>query len=117
MKSKTYNKEINSDFNRKGEIMPVDMNKVIEDFKKLNNSKEFQNLLSRVDVLKARWSDEKDYEDFNDYIKEIKKVIPKKLKFIKMSKSFTIKMKFTETTAVEIYCKPTTINNRLIPLS
>lgn len=41
--------------------------------------------------LYSRWSCEKEYEDFNDYIKIVKSFLEKfKIEFVKMTKSFKI---------------------------
>ena len=36
--------------------------------------------------LYARWADEKDFENINDYAEPIKKALPRGFKFLKMSK-------------------------------
>jgi len=45
-----------------------------------------QQKVDRMFQLKYRWLDEYQYEDFNDYIAEMKKIIPSHWKFIKGTK-------------------------------
>jgi len=56
---------------------------------------------SNVDVLlylKDRWQDEKDYEDFKNYISQVKKFVESKgFVFVKMTKGFCITMKYLNT--------------------
>ena len=50
---------------------------------------EFQKDIDYLYMLKYRWMDEREYEDFNDYIENAKKNI-KSFKIKKMQKSFAI---------------------------
>lgn len=51
-------------------------------WKHLDNEK----LLRTLAELYFRWRDESEYEDFNDYIKVLKTLIPKGSKFVKATK-------------------------------
>jgi hypothetical protein len=43
--------------------------------------------------LRDRWQDEKEYEDFSDYIARIKKAIPSDFEVLKVTKAFAITVK------------------------
>lgn len=62
------------------------LNEILKD---LVESAEFQRDLNHLYMLKFRWMDEREYEDFNDYIENAKKNI-KSFKIKKMQKSFAI---------------------------
>ena len=59
--------------------------------KKLSQ-KAVNEIMGKLDYFEARWQDEKEYEDWNDYIIASKKLVEKKgLKFIKLlKKPFTL---------------------------
>lgn len=64
--------------------------------------------------LKCRWSDERDYEDFNDYIDVMKSFIEKKgYKFIKLTKSFIL----TLQGKYETYCLKITYGRTKISIA
>lgn len=68
--------------------------------------KNIENLYS----LKWRWTDEKDYEVFEDYKKVIINLAKKAgLTPYKISKNFKISFKFNENTFVNIYLKTNAI--------
>jgi hypothetical protein len=60
----------------------------------MNKAQEVYNELNKImvphyeplDYLAGRWSDEKEYEDFNDYAEQMKKYVPQGWTFIKASK-------------------------------
>ena len=64
----------------------TNLNEILKD---LVESAEFQRDLNHLYMLKFRWMDEREYEDFNDYIENAKKNI-KSFKIKKMQKSFAI---------------------------
>ena len=66
--------------------MMKNLNEILKD---LVESAEFQRDLNHLYMLKFRWMDEREYEDFNDYIENAKKNI-KSFKIKKMQKSFAI---------------------------
>jgi len=51
------------------------------------NDKTAQKIFETIDYLQARWQDEKEYEDWNDYVDAMKKAIEKHgFQFIKAKK-------------------------------
>lgn len=49
------------------------------------------NILRHLDMLKSRWNEEKDYEDFNDYVKSMKSLLEQEGYVLKnMNKFFHI---------------------------
>lgn len=51
------------------------------------NKKTTEKILKTVDYLEARWQDEKEYEDWNDYVADMKNVVQENgLSFIKATK-------------------------------
>lgn len=51
--------------------------------------------------LKGRWQDEKDYEDFNDYIDAVKKVFAENgMNVISMTKTFNITFTYLNYTMI-----------------
>ena len=51
----------------------------------------------------VRWSDEKEYEDWNDYVEAMKKIIPEDIEFVSASKRpFGFTVKITDTIGLSI---------------
>ena len=69
------------------------MNTIVK--KKLNNMFDNAELLW---YLKDRWQDEREYEDFADYIQKVKEFVEEKgFTFVKMTKGFKITIKHLTT--------------------
>jgi hypothetical protein len=59
---------------------------------------EINTICTKLDYLASRWSDESEYENFNDYIEAIKKVIPARAEFKKLiNRPFSLGVKLNET--------------------
>lgn len=65
------------------------MKNIIGILKEMIKSEEFLKDIDHLYMLKYRWMDEKDYEDFNDYIENAKKNVSS-FEIKKMQKSFTV---------------------------
>lgn len=65
------------------------MKNINEVLSEMVKSEKFQKDIDYLYMLKYRWMEEKDYEDFNDYIENAKKNV-KSFEIKKMQKSFTV---------------------------
>jgi hypothetical protein len=70
---------------------------------KMSKTKKFQEDINYLCMLKSRWSSEKEYEDFNEYVKCIKQNI-KSFKVKNVQKSFTV---FFEMEGIDLKLKLT----------
>lgn len=60
----------------------------------INNFKNDKELKKKLSYLAERWSDEKEYEDINDYLKELQKSIPQSYRITK--RPFSVFCKFDD---------------------
>ena len=93
--------------------MTIPMIKVIKDKDYLSEVyAKTRPLFFFCDNLKERWQDEREYEDFKDYIEEAKKRFEKiGFKLVKMTKSFNLE--FITPEEVTIYAKVKKASNSL----
>ncbi len=52
----------------------------------MTTPKTLETAMSHLDYLASRWSDEKEYEDFADYITSMKNNLPDGAEFVSMTK-------------------------------
>lgn len=56
-------------------------------------NKSLSDFIESLDYLAARWQDEREYEDFADYIAAAKKATPEGMEFVSLSKRFVCVVK------------------------
>ena len=61
------------------------------DWDSLKNKKSISSIITRLAYLSCRWKDEKEYEDFNDYITDMTKIVEDLgFIFLKLTKTFKL---------------------------
>lgn len=50
-------------------------------------ARRFQPLLEKLGYLRDRWQDEREYEDWSDYVEAMKKLTPPEMAFVKATKA------------------------------